>query len=183
MSDRERWIVYPLLIMALGLALQPKFKPLNVQFGEVKCAKLSCGEFIANDAKVARLLDAAQLKTNAASMGMLEVEAANIDIVNSKIQNSHHVRVTDAAGKLHAEVRSTTSGGQLDIVRYTLGGRARQTDEEVRMFATNIDRDLIPLGIAHLHWVRPARTEAKPIPADKPGPPPSATEPPESAKP
>jgi hypothetical protein len=186
MSDRERWIVYPLLLMALGLALQPKFKTLDAQFGEVKCAKLTCNELAVGDAQVARHLDAAQLKTGVAALGILKAEAANIDIVNSKLQNSQHVRVTDAAGMLHAEVRSTNSGGQFDVVRYTHGGPARKNDEELRIFASDARGNFVPLGIARLHWVDPKKTEvkAKPVevssekPVDRPESPPTATEPP-----
>jgi hypothetical protein len=196
MSDRERWIVYPLLLMALGLALQPKFKTLDAQFGEIKCAKLICNELAAGDAHVARRLDtsqldthhldAAQLKSGVAALGILKAEAANIDIVNSKLQNSQHVRVTDAAGMLHAEVRSTNSGGQFDVVRYTHGGPARKNDEELRIFASDARGNFVPLGIARLHWVDPKKTEvkAKPVevssekPVDRPESPPTATEPP-----
>jgi hypothetical protein len=177
------------LLMALGLALQPKLTPLNVQFAEVKCAKLTCNELAVGDAQVARRLDArhldaAQLKTGVATLGILKADAANIDIVNSKLQNSQHVRVTDLAGMLHAEVRSTKSGGQVDIVRYTHGGPQRKSDMEARMFASNVDGDPIPLGVARLHWVKVETPESKPMPTeDKTPMSPAATEPPEPTTP
>lgn len=42
MSDRERWIVYPLLLLAIGLALQPRIQGLETQFGTLKCDKIVC---------------------------------------------------------------------------------------------------------------------------------------------
>ena len=39
MSDRERWIVYPLLFMALGISLRDKFLR-EVHTDQVKCREL-----------------------------------------------------------------------------------------------------------------------------------------------
>ena len=40
MSDRERWIIYPLLVMALSLSIRDKFTPDGVR--ELKVHRLVC---------------------------------------------------------------------------------------------------------------------------------------------
>ena len=45
MSTRERWIVYPLLFLTLGIALRDKIiPPAEVRVGEVICDRLECGQ-------------------------------------------------------------------------------------------------------------------------------------------
>lgn len=42
MSNRERWVIYPLLFLALGFALKPKFVPPE----KFKCRLIECDELI-----------------------------------------------------------------------------------------------------------------------------------------
>jgi hypothetical protein len=44
MSDRERWIVYPLLLMALGMAAAPRLAPGTGRFEDLHCKRLYCAE-------------------------------------------------------------------------------------------------------------------------------------------
>ncbi|MFZ1933378.1 MAG: hypothetical protein WCB27_24320 [Thermoguttaceae bacterium] len=45
MSTRERWVVYPLLFLTLGIVMRDKFAPSgHFQANEVTAAKLRCGE-------------------------------------------------------------------------------------------------------------------------------------------
>ena len=57
MSDRERWIVYPLLFLALSLGVRDRLIPSDVTFREIKCQRLlvgtaDCGQVIARDVSV-----------------------------------------------------------------------------------------------------------------------------------
>jgi hypothetical protein len=40
MTDRERWTVYPLLFLALGITVKDKLPPRHVDVEEVRCNKL-----------------------------------------------------------------------------------------------------------------------------------------------
>jgi hypothetical protein len=42
MSERERWVVYPLLLLALGMALETRIDPPD----QIHCQKLHCDELI-----------------------------------------------------------------------------------------------------------------------------------------
>ncbi len=189
MSDRERWIVYPLLVLAIGLALQPRITMVDVQFGTVRCEKLVCGdaavaqsltskaitseelastqvksrnvtaesftgnELTVNRAKATGELDAARTKSAVVSTGMLVATAASIDTSTSKLHSTQHLRVTDALGVRHADLRATPEGGQLDVVRYGRGSKGPFESRDMRIFASDAGRNLVPLGTAHVNLV------------------------------
>jgi hypothetical protein len=44
MSDRERWVIYPLLVFALGLGIRPLVMPQTGEFDDVTCDHLVCKE-------------------------------------------------------------------------------------------------------------------------------------------
>jgi hypothetical protein len=50
MTDRERWIVYPLVFLTLGIALRNQFLPtrrfgaVDLQAGEISAQKITCNE-------------------------------------------------------------------------------------------------------------------------------------------
>jgi hypothetical protein len=103
MSDRERWIVYPLIFLTLGIALRNQFLPtrrfgaLDLRAGEVaaqkivcndleireagKCNQFQCGQFQFNDAlgkhiRVLGLAENTQLRAGA-------VECRELQVVNA----------------------------------------------------------------------------------------------------
>jgi hypothetical protein len=46
MSTRERWIIYPLLLMTLGIAMRDKiFVPTRLRAGELAADKIVCNRF------------------------------------------------------------------------------------------------------------------------------------------
>jgi hypothetical protein len=74
MSNRERWIIYPLLFMALGLALKPNLTVAD----RLKCRTLICEEIDANRSNVA------ELNCREATLGELNgtlSRFANVEIV------------------------------------------------------------------------------------------------------
>ena len=74
MSERERWIVYPLLFFALGAALRDKFTQ-QVHTEELHAGKIACEELVVLDSddpnrSVAKLLSAPS-QNSAARFGAL----------------------------------------------------------------------------------------------------------------
>jgi hypothetical protein len=74
MSERERWIVYPLLFFALGAALRDKFTQ-TVHTEELRASKIECEELVVLDSddprrSVAKLLSAPS-QNSAARFGAL----------------------------------------------------------------------------------------------------------------
>jgi hypothetical protein len=55
MSDRERWIVYPLLFLTLGIALRNQFFPtrrfgaVDLRAGEISVHQIVCDELVVRD--------------------------------------------------------------------------------------------------------------------------------------
>ncbi|MBN1396042.1 MAG: hypothetical protein JW959_13550 [Pirellulales bacterium] len=47
MSTRERWIVYPLLFLTLGIAVRNYFLPTGrLAVGDLRAERISCGEMV-----------------------------------------------------------------------------------------------------------------------------------------
>jgi hypothetical protein len=67
MSERERWIVYPLLLFALGAALRDKFTQ-QVQTEQLHAGKISCEELVVLDPDKANRT-VAKLTSSAAQPG------------------------------------------------------------------------------------------------------------------
>lgn len=134
MSDRERWIVYPLLLMALGMAAAPRLAPGTGRFEDVHCTRLYCNEVVAKKADVEVALD------------------------------TERVRLTDSKGALQAELLATENGGRFDITRYVKAGNLPQKDRDMEMFVQNAQRLQIPLGVLHVHIIpneKPAGKETE----------------------
>lgn len=51
MNDRERWIVYPLLFLALGASLRDKLLKQSIN-EQIKCSELYCDELICRQVQV-----------------------------------------------------------------------------------------------------------------------------------
>jgi hypothetical protein len=104
MSDRERWIVYPLVFLTLGIALRNQFLPtrrfgaVDLRAGEVaaqkiicndleireegKCNQLQCGKFLFDDAlgKHLRVLGLAEnMQLQAGAVECREFAVVNAD--------------------------------------------------------------------------------------------------------
>ena len=67
MSTRERWIVYPLLFLTLGIVLRDKFMPLKhlvavqLQAGEIAVAKIRCYQLEVDELICRKQLEVDQL--------------------------------------------------------------------------------------------------------------------------
>jgi hypothetical protein len=131
MSDRERWIVYPLLLMALGMAAAPRFVPGNGKFEDLRCTRLYCNEVVTKKADVKVILDTGRM------------------------------RLVDANGALQAELLATEKGGRLDLTRYAKAGSPPLKDHEREMYVHNAQRLQIPLGMLHMHVLPEEKPAAK----------------------
>ncbi|MEX2186558.1 MAG: hypothetical protein WD875_07180 [Pirellulales bacterium] len=177
MTDRERWIVYPLLMMALGLALQPKITEVNARFGDVKCARLICddvrsnqlqsnqlicGQLATQRAEVALQLDAARAKTRILSTEVMNAGGASIDAMSSNRIDTQGLRINDALGVRQAEIRASPHGGRIDIERYAHGGNLPFENRNIDTFVSDRQGNPIQLGVARVHLVAAEKPAEKP---------------------
>lgn len=132
MTDRERWIVYPLLLMALGLALQPKLGDVDARLGVVRCRQLICREVVADRA---------------------DVSQQRADAVVGKQLVTQALLVTDESGVRQAQVVASKQGGRIDVDRYAVTGVLPFQDRTFEIFAVDKRGIPLPLGVATLHLV------------------------------
>jgi len=119
MSNRERWILYPLLILALALGAKALMGPSESEFNAVACRRLQCNEVIVLDPvtgrRIARLGmdpadreakfvlfdDKAQPAVTLAVAGDQHVGTIDVETVRVRHPESHK-RIVEigAAGKL-----------------------------------------------------------------------------------
>lgn len=67
MSDRERWIVYPLLFLSLGASLRPKLAPSPyIEADHIACNVLQCKGLEVKDVLLANQLGTDKAPVNAA---------------------------------------------------------------------------------------------------------------------
>ncbi len=120
MTDRERWTVYPLLFLALGVSLKDKLT------STVNTKNLVCNSLQVNDAKTnSRVtIDGNAVISKAMVCNALQVEDPK---TNSRVTvDGHAVRgtnivcrtlvVSDAEGQNVATITSNERGGLIDIV-------------------------------------------------------------------
>lgn len=63
MSTRERWTVYPLLFLALGLALRAvAVPPDRLAVGEIEAARIVCGEIVVTSEDGRKLVHVGRVK-------------------------------------------------------------------------------------------------------------------------
>jgi hypothetical protein len=139
MSDRERWIVYPLLLLALAASLKPRFVPGEGHFTRLDCEQLvakraDCEQFVANRADVEQGIRARGL------------------------------RIDDVAGKTQAALVPTPTGGHLSLVRYGLGP-PDAGNQEFEIFVSTARRQLVPLGKVRIEPIESTNKDAEKGPA------------------
>src|SRR3989304_1166308 len=72
MSTRERWIVYPLLFLTLGIALRNQFLPtrlfgaMSLRAGEISAQKITCNDLVIMQSGECKQLKCDQLQFNQA---------------------------------------------------------------------------------------------------------------------
>jgi len=72
MTDRERWIVYPLVFLTLGIALRNQFLPtrrfgaVDLQAGEISAQKIICNDLVVRQTGACNQLQSEQFQFNEA---------------------------------------------------------------------------------------------------------------------
>jgi hypothetical protein len=163
MTDRERWTVYPLLFLALGLSLKDKmFRSVNTD--EVRCKTMFC-----NDLRVASPQGADGLHV---AGGNLQAKSLIIGDANGK----QRVQITDAGVQAtslicNALVVAGANGTEaVTVSSNEQGGFVRTTgvDTGTIMFLGNTDRIAGLLFIDSHGAIHPGPIFASPVPAKNP---------------
>jgi hypothetical protein len=143
MSDRERWIVYPLLFLTLGIALRNQFLPtrrfgaVDLKAGEITAQKILCndlvvyqkgeckqfqfGDALGKHIIVSGLAECVQLKAGeAACQAMLVVNKEGKPVVMAGAEKNSQagvIQTTNPNGMPLVQIRGTDSGGLVTAVR------------------------------------------------------------------
>jgi len=129
MSTRERWIVYPLLFLTLGIVLRDKFLPLKhlvavqMQAGEIAVAKIQCNQLEVNEVichnqlEVNQLVCRKQLEANELACKRLEAVQSECRALLVRGPNGRPVVVAGTDGKTQAGTVETFSANGVPQVR------------------------------------------------------------------
>ena len=127
MSTRERWTVYPLLFLTLGITMRdkivpPDLKPLSVDTDEIRCRWLRadsvrCGDLIVLGNQDNRCVE---LGATAGGAGLVEVFGPGDKMIfaagASKAGGFGLCEVADAQGQTQVQLRAGAAGGQISLV-------------------------------------------------------------------
>jgi hypothetical protein len=114
MSDRERWIVYPLLFLTLGIALRNQFFPtrrfgaVDLRAGELSAQRIRCNELVVNDKA-----DCRDVKFDSAAGNSIRSDRADSVRSRTEIAECHALNVLNRKGQslvMAGEDLSTKSG-------------------------------------------------------------------------
>jgi hypothetical protein len=146
MSDRERWIVYPLLFLTLGIALRNQFLPtrrfgaVDLRAGELSAQKIFCNNLVIRENALCNQLQSDQLQFNEAlgkhirtvQLKAGQAECQTMLIVNAdgkpvvlagadKDSQSGVIQTMNSTGVPLVQIRATDSGGVVTTVGH--GGK------------------------------------------------------------
>jgi hypothetical protein len=142
MSDRERWIVYPLLFLALGVALRNQFLPtrlfgaLDVRAAELTAQRIRCNQLVVNEEADCKKVIKFQIAGgNYIKSGMSEsmqsktglMECHALHVINKENKplvtagedpntRSGFIQTQDSRGRPLVQVRSTGTGGMVTAI-------------------------------------------------------------------
>ena len=121
MTTRERWVVYPLLFLSLGLALRDKIIPPNMQAESIEAETIRCDQLVAGRAESSLLTIAGEsgearirLLAGANRTGRLEVFGQHGEVLFlAGADGSGQAGVAEvfASGKPQVQLRSSDTGG------------------------------------------------------------------------
>jgi hypothetical protein len=174
MSTRERWIVYPLLFMTLGIALRDKIKPpihlgnrgVRIEAGEIVAGRISCGQLKVQETAVCNRLEARRSECRT----LLIYGASDQPVIVALADARTHAGVIEtfgANGLPQVQLLSTSDGGIVSTI-----GRAGRA----QLIMGDIDQTLgvfgrVPGQTPPLLLTRPWRIEGSqpaPQPPQKP---------------
>jgi hypothetical protein len=128
MSDRERWIVYPLLFLTLGIALRNQFFPtrrfgaVDLRAGEISAQRILCDELVVRDKAHCR-----EVKFDKAEGGAIQSDRADchfLNVVNAKgrplvtageetSSGAGLIQTSDSRGMPLVQIRPSSGGGMV----------------------------------------------------------------------
>lgn len=127
MSTRERWIVYPLLFLTLGITMRdkvvpPDLKPLSVDTDEIRCRTLRADSVRCGDLTVVGKQDNRCVELGATTGGAGQIEVFGpggklIFVAGASKQGGFGLcEVADAQGRTQTQLSANAAGGQLSLV-------------------------------------------------------------------
>ncbi|MBN2022114.1 MAG: hypothetical protein JW809_04920 [Pirellulales bacterium] len=127
MSTRERWIVYPILFLTLGIALRDKIIPAELRPLSVDTPAIACGRLDVDDLRCATCTvvgpdgrTCARLRGMPSGAGCLEIAGTGATPVlvagmDAKGRTGQ-LELADNEGRLRAQLGSTEAGGFLTLM-------------------------------------------------------------------
>jgi hypothetical protein len=109
MSDRERWIVYPLLFLTLGVALRNQFFPtrrfgaVDLRAGELSAQRIRCNQLVVNDKANCRELKFNHAEGNTLKSGRIEAIILTLPVRSHFKPAPSPSTPRDSSGKKTAE--------------------------------------------------------------------------------
>lgn len=122
MTDRERWTVYPLIFLTLGIAVKDKISRA-IDTDELHCKRLVCKEVVEGGRAVYGEVNAGAVNAKTVNAGVVQAKGAAVGEVDCNV-----LMVKDAAGQEQVLLTSTPQGGGLIHTR----GTVLVTDQEGR---------------------------------------------------
>jgi hypothetical protein len=128
MSERERWIVYPLLFLTLGIALRNQFLPtrrfgaVDLRAGEISAQKIICNDLVIQETGKCNQFNCDQFQFNQAlGKHIRAVGLAECTFLKAGEIESRAMLVVDANGKpaVIVSIDKNTQTGMLQIINAT----------------------------------------------------------------
>jgi hypothetical protein len=133
MTDRERWIVYPLVFLTLGIALRNQFLPtrqfgaVDLRAGEISAQKIICNDLEVRQTGVCNQLQCEQFKFNEAlGKHIRTLGLAESVLLKAVEANFGEMLIVNAQGKpvVLAGINKITQSGVLQTMTTVgLGGK------------------------------------------------------------
>jgi hypothetical protein len=150
MSTRERWIVYPLLFLALGTAIKPKLVPLELRglpfaSGDLNVNRIKCRDLIVEGKDgEPRILMAASSATGGGVIHVIDDNEQTVVAIKADAETRCGlVETLNEHGRPQAVMMSSASGGEIvaydNVPRRAVGIGHR--DGKVGLIETNLQTD------------------------------------------
>jgi hypothetical protein len=133
MTDRERWIVYPLVFLTLGIALRNQFLPtrqfgaVDLRAGEISAQKIICNDLEVRQTGACNQLQCEQFKFNEALGKHIRTLGLTESVLLKAVEaNFGEMLIVNAQGKpvVLAGINKITQSGVIQtMTNVSLGGK------------------------------------------------------------
>lgn len=111
MSTRERWIVYPLLLMALLLGVKDRIPPRS----QIQCRNIECNELIVKSLDGQRRVRIGDHAGQSSLIVFAQQQRPALILQTQPDGGSGQVQVIDAEGSPSVVLGSTSDGGRVEL--------------------------------------------------------------------